>query len=78
MLDPASIALGAAIGGAAGKFAEKTLSLSAKWLAYAIESVLDTNHGSRYREYRRQWVSQYSWDNIAPQIIRLYEEVLNE
>lgn len=33
MVDPASIAIGAAIGGAAGKFAEKALSLSAKWLA---------------------------------------------
>ncbi len=33
MVDPVSIALVAAIGGAAGKFAEKALSLSAKWLA---------------------------------------------
>lgn len=47
-------------------------------IAEAINVSLDSNFGNRYRQYRRQWVAQYNWDNIAPQIIRLYEEVLNE
>lgn len=54
------------------------VSLDAEHLAAAINMSLDINLGDRYRKYRRAWVSQYSWDNIAPQIIRLYEEVLSD
>lgn len=51
--------------------------LDVEAISEAIKATLVTNLGNRYREYRRQWVTQYNWDNIAPQIIRLYEEVLN-
>ena len=50
----------------------------AEHLATAINNSLNISLGVRYREYRRQWVSQYSWDNIAPQIIKLYKEVLSD
>lgn len=52
--------------------------LDAEHLADALEMILDVDYAEQYRSYRRAWVSQYSWDNIAPQIIKLYEEVLSE
>ncbi len=47
-------------------------------LAEGIKTALNTDLSSRYRKYRRQWVAQYSWANIAKQIIKLYEGILDE
>lgn len=47
-------------------------------IAEGIMVALNNNYGNRHREYRRQWVAQYSWQNIAQQIIKLYQEVLDE
>ncbi len=47
-------------------------------LAYAIKEAAGTNTCTRYRKYRRQWATQFSWGHIAPQIVELYKGVLSE
>ena len=46
-------------------------------IAEGMKEALSSNLGNRYKEYRQQWVAQYSWANIAKRIIKLYEGVLN-
>lgn len=45
-------------------------------LAEAIRVTLDRGLANIYRSYRREWVKQYSWANLVPRILKLYEEVL--
>jgi glycosyltransferase involved in cell wall biosynthesis len=45
-------------------------------LAAAIHDVLSSDFTSKHRAYRREWVSRFTWDKIALQTIKLYEDVL--
>ncbi len=47
-------------------------------LADAIIKAVGNNSCTRYRKYRRQWATQFSWGHIAPQITKLYQEVIND
>jgi len=78
MVDPASIAIGAAIGGAAGKFAEKTLTLSAKWLAERFKG-----HLRKAQEKAQQNTLDFI-EQLAQKVKTLeeqgeqYKEIINE
>lgn len=78
MLDPASIAIGAAIGGAAGTFAEKALSLSAKWLAERFKG-----HLRKAQENAQQNTVDFI-EQLAQRVKTLeeqgeqYKEIINE
>lgn len=47
-------------------------------MAGAISEMLRFDFARYYRDYRRRWASQYSWDSIARKTIDLYNEVLVE
>lgn len=45
-------------------------------LAGAINTMLDNDAASAYRQYRIAWAKQYDWAKLAPQVMRVYEKVL--
>ncbi len=45
-------------------------------MAGAISNMLRYDFAGSYRDYRKKWVSQFSWDSIAKQTINLYEDLL--
>lgn len=47
------------------------------YLARAIKQMLEENVADKFRDKRRAWVSQYSWENIAKQTIAIYAGVLS-
>jgi len=48
-----------------------------KRLASAIKALVNLGFVYMYRNYRKEWVSQYSWEKMAPRVLNLYLEVLN-
>lgn len=47
-----------------------------EFLAGAINTMLDKDFASAYRQYRIAWAKQYDWAKLAPQVILVYEKVL--
>lgn len=47
-------------------------------MAKAINTMLDHDYARYYRDFRRQWASQYSWDSIAEKVIKVYKEAITE
>lgn len=45
-------------------------------IASGINLALDTNLKDKYQAERIAWASKYSWDNLAPQYIKLYKNIL--
>jgi glycosyltransferase involved in cell wall biosynthesis len=46
-------------------------------LAVTIKRVIKMNSVfPQYKPSRQEWVKQYSWDNIIPKILKVYEEAI--